>query len=591
MAEIDLTPTEEMAANAARGLELRRKHGKGGTEIGVARARDISNRKNLSPETVRRMHAFFSRHEKNKAGGEDDAGYIAWLLWGGDSGQSWAKRKVEQMNKGENQRSDTYKEIAQRLGSAAKMAKVDRARVLKELRALRDNARAERNREAERLASMYLAGLNRANTTEDDWEEADMATSKILDVLHGEYARPGAKAKFAQSLQDYRSLIGEYNALDKEIGRLIDRAREMSAKSDRILSLFPKNERDPDAAAIAASRQAMAELRKELNVMLSRFQFSRPGTKAKFAQPPFSASDLNALKRLVKQYEKLGKESAGELDRAHHHKALAIASTLHEIIDFAASGKTGRAYAQVRISTPEFQKLLPASLVKAAYDVTKSDTYSRPGAKARMSKDWQTIERYLEVLDTEFGEPRGKAAAQEMMRAAAAIGGDEGARLKAAINTMATSRDYNARQRAYNAIASMMPFSRPGAKAKMAKQWREGPYVFKNKLLAEDQMQLLVNEGSGWMNAGVFMDESDTIEASKSYVQMRKRGFVYEHGQWNKARASRPGAKVANAVREGEKVSASDDAVSRKIRKLMDEGKPQKQAVAIALDLERRGEL
>jgi hypothetical protein len=50
-------------------------------------------------------------------------------------------------------------------------------------------------------------------------------------------------------------------------------------------------------------------------------------------------------------------------------------------------------------------------------------------------------------------------------------------------------------------------------------------------------------------------------------------------------------AKSKNAIREGEKVSASDDAVSRKIRKLMDEGKPQKQAVAIALDLERRGEL
>jgi hypothetical protein len=58
-----------------------------------------------------------------------------------------------------------------------------------------------------------------------------------------------------------------------------------------------------------------------------------------------------------------------------------------------------------------------------------------------------------------------------------------------------------------------------------------------------------------------------------------------------KSVSSRPGAKVRNAIREGEKVSASDDAVSRKIRKLMDEGKPQKQAVAIALDLERRGEL
>jgi hypothetical protein len=54
---------------------------------------------------------------------------------------------------------------------------------------------------------------------------------------------------------------------------------------------------------------------------------------------------------------------------------------------------------------------------------------------------------------------------------------------------------------------------------------------------------------------------------------------------------SRPGAKSRHAIREGDKVSAADDAVSRKIRKLMDEGKPQKQAVAIALDLERRGEL
>lgn len=33
------------------------------------------------------------------------------------------------------------------------------------------------------------------------------------------------------------------------------------------------------------------------------------------------------------------------------------------------------------------------------------------------------------------------------------------------------------------------------------------------------------------------------------------------------------------------------DAVGRKVSKLVDEGKPHKQAVAIALDMERRGEL
>lgn len=92
--DLDLKPTESMANNARRGLELRKEYGRGGTAVGVARARDIANRKNLSPETVQRMYSYFSRHEVDKKGkgfnpGDDgypSAGRIAWLLWGGDSG-------------------------------------------------------------------------------------------------------------------------------------------------------------------------------------------------------------------------------------------------------------------------------------------------------------------------------------------------------------------------------------------------------------------------------------------------------------------------------------------------------------------------
>ena len=120
MPDVDLKPTAEMAANAKRGLELRRQHGKGGTAVGVARARDLARRANLSPDTVRRMHSFFSRHEGNQAGGEDDAGYIAWLLWGGDAGKGWAERKTKELNKETAMRSDTYKAISQRLGSMAR---------------------------------------------------------------------------------------------------------------------------------------------------------------------------------------------------------------------------------------------------------------------------------------------------------------------------------------------------------------------------------------------------------------------------------------------------------------------------------------
>lgn len=99
--EIDLQPTEAMASNAERGLELREEYGRGGTAIGVARARDIQNRARLSPDTVGRMVSYFARHEVDKQGegfnadedGYPSAGLIAWLLWGGDSGKAWADSK------------------------------------------------------------------------------------------------------------------------------------------------------------------------------------------------------------------------------------------------------------------------------------------------------------------------------------------------------------------------------------------------------------------------------------------------------------------------------------------------------------------
>jgi hypothetical protein len=96
-------PPAAVRSNAKRGLELRAKYNRGGTEVGVARARDLSNGKSLSLDTINRMSSFFARHEVDKKGegwGVDSAGYIAWLLWGGDAGWAWAKRIIsEQENK------------------------------------------------------------------------------------------------------------------------------------------------------------------------------------------------------------------------------------------------------------------------------------------------------------------------------------------------------------------------------------------------------------------------------------------------------------------------------------------------------------
>ena len=59
-------PTSGMKTEAERGLEWRREFGRGGTAVGIARARDIVNDKDLSEDTVKRMYSFFSRHEVDK---------------------------------------------------------------------------------------------------------------------------------------------------------------------------------------------------------------------------------------------------------------------------------------------------------------------------------------------------------------------------------------------------------------------------------------------------------------------------------------------------------------------------------------------
>jgi hypothetical protein len=96
------TPTDAMVAEARRGLSWREVYGRGGTLVGVARARDIVNRRSLSYDTVVRMRSYFARHEVDKQGegyrqnepGYPSAGRIAWALWGGDAGRAWANRIV-----------------------------------------------------------------------------------------------------------------------------------------------------------------------------------------------------------------------------------------------------------------------------------------------------------------------------------------------------------------------------------------------------------------------------------------------------------------------------------------------------------------
>lgn len=102
---IDFTPPKGAQESASRSLKVRASKPssqRGMTSVGIARARDLSNGVSLSPDTVRRMKAYFDRHEVDKKGAtwkDQGKGWQAWQGWGGDAGKSWASKVVSQMNK------------------------------------------------------------------------------------------------------------------------------------------------------------------------------------------------------------------------------------------------------------------------------------------------------------------------------------------------------------------------------------------------------------------------------------------------------------------------------------------------------------
>lgn len=95
------TPPDAVARNAQNALNERQKQPvskRGMTLVGLARARQLSNKQPVSIETIRRMISYFARHEIDKQGAtwnELGPGWQAWNGWGGDEGRIWAQSIIE----------------------------------------------------------------------------------------------------------------------------------------------------------------------------------------------------------------------------------------------------------------------------------------------------------------------------------------------------------------------------------------------------------------------------------------------------------------------------------------------------------------
>lgn len=103
------SPPAGVRSASKRALEWIKdgKAGSGFTDVGRRRASQLANGQTVSEDTIRRMKAYFDRHQSDKKAtgfrqGEDgfpSAGRVAWEAWGGDAGYSWAKEVVARLNR------------------------------------------------------------------------------------------------------------------------------------------------------------------------------------------------------------------------------------------------------------------------------------------------------------------------------------------------------------------------------------------------------------------------------------------------------------------------------------------------------------
>lgn len=469
--EIDLTPTAEMAANAERGLRLREKHGRGGTEVGVARARDLKNRKTLSPDTVRRMHSFFARHAGNEAGGEDDAGYIAFLLWGGAEGKAWAARKVGQLDK---------KDTNMKNGKKAAMM---REYVLWGFPPTVAKDETDRLHEKPVAWNMYTpAAVEKAKkeALAKGWHGLRVDATEL-------HSRPGAKAAFGTPDEALTVFTTLAEAEKASINGNRAKAKQLLQS---IAALIARDRSKLPAGAVAFYEE-----------MKAKVGMSRLGAKVAFG-------DDKALEAFLKKWKR------NEADNAHTENVVMLARFVGSSDEIAEARDIQRQH--------DALGHLPSALNTQRYALYKNlkskllarypnAAFSRPGAKAAMAKRYDA-----------------KIVGNELIRS--------------------DGRIYK--------ITDRKP-SKPNAR----------------EMLGEVEWLFIVGANGAQYGVQRFDDGGYRVFGGNRGMGVQWDGLL---------RASRPGAKSTHAA---------DDAVSKKIATLIREGYPRDQAVAIAYDMKRRGEI
>ena len=299
----------------------------------------------------------------------------------------------------------------------------------------------------------------------------------------------------------------------------------------------------------------MSNTRKEI---AARLGFAAGnGAKEAFASPDDISNMAQLLSRVesavmnkrMDEARKLLKQIAPIVDRNRGDNELDSQGMVRAFNDYKQKLGMSRPGAKVAFDNKQIAQGLSRLLKETGFDGMASDVLSGPS-------DSETLRKYVRVLKGKMSPLSGDAKSAELL----------------------------------SKLEKMLS-ARAGAKAKFGR--------------AEDVYRLLETTPSSYNNAKKLdalateaMRLADITPAGKDVSLHELAEMVGQDLEGDRSRASRPGAKTRMTREQTEEqkaglkiMSAADPAVGAKIAKLIKEGKPQDQAVAIALDMKRRGEL
>lgn len=445
--------------------------------------------------------------------------------------------------------SNTRKEIAARLGFAAK--EVFAADKRTTAGALRKALKAKGITSAADLEWHGISAKDPDSTPYWLYEDGSMEKIKA--------SRPGAKAAFGRAEEVYRLLETTPSSYNN--------AKKLDAFATEAMRLA-----DITPAGKDVSLHELAEMVGQ-DLEADRSRMSRPGAKAAFDNKQIA----QGLSRLLKETGFDGMAS--------------------DVLSGSSDSETLRKYVRVLKG-----KMSPLSGdAKSAELLSKLEKMlsARSGAKTTMAKPPRKYEHGDRVYIMDGNKRVGSGVIDYMFDYDDFVG-----------TYIYKVRQEDGGRASYNET-SLKKMSRPGAKAGFAK-WEVTP-TKKNGVPIEEhtakigidlwKIDTMPHAGVGvgslyrWdklrglrlVSTGqvdLLKKQAEAISTKKDAISDLMRGF------------SRPGAKTRMTREQTEEqkaglkiMSAADPAVGAKIATLIKEGKPQDQAVAIALDMKRRGEL